>query len=59
MPTKALGFIKELLNKSITNTLEEQLALEGKLQIESAQSQDYSEGVNAFMEKRKPIFKGK
>ncbi len=42
MPTKSLGFIKELLNKSITNTLEEQLELEGKLQIESAQSEDYS-----------------
>ncbi|MBT3872229.1 MAG: 2-(1,2-epoxy-1,2-dihydrophenyl)acetyl-CoA isomerase, partial [Flavobacteriaceae bacterium] len=52
-------FIKELLNKSITNTLEEQLELEGKLQIEAAQSEDYSEGVHAFMEKRKPIFKGK
>jgi len=59
MPTKALGFIKELLNKSITSTLEEQLELEGKLQIEAAQSEDYSEGVQAFMEKRKPIFKGK
>lgn len=59
MPTKAIGFIKELLNKSITNTLEEQLDLESKLQIESAQSEDYSEGVNAFIEKRKPIFKGK
>jgi 2-(1,2-epoxy-1,2-dihydrophenyl)acetyl-CoA isomerase len=58
MPTKAIGYIKELLNKSITNTLEEQLDLEGKLQIESAQSEDYSEGVNAFMEKRKPVFKG-
>ena len=59
MPTKALGYIKELLNKSMNNTLEEQLDLEGKLQIESAQSEDYSEGVNAFMEKRKPVFKGK
>ena len=59
MPTKALGLIKELLNKSITNTLEQQLELEGKLQIKAALSEDYTEGVNAFMEKRKPIFKGK
>jgi 2-(1,2-epoxy-1,2-dihydrophenyl)acetyl-CoA isomerase len=59
MPTKALGFIKRLLNKSMTNTLDEQLHLEGKLQIEAAQSEDYIEGVNAFIEKRKPIFKGK
>jgi len=35
------------------------LALESKYQIESSQTQDYSEGVNAFVEKRKPEFKGK
>lgn len=59
MPTKALGMIKELFNKSMTNTLEEQLALESKLQIEAAQSEDYAEGVAAFIAKRKPEFKGK
>jgi len=58
MPTKALGFIKELFNQSMTNTLDEQLALESKLQIEAAQSEDYKEGVAAFIEKRKPNFKG-
>lgn len=59
MPTKALGMIKELFNKSMSNTLEVQLALESKLQIEAAQSEDYKEGVAAFIEKRKPNFKGK
>ena len=59
MPTKALGMIKELFNKSMSNDLEAQLALESRLQIEAAQSQDYSEGVAAFIEKRKPEFKGK
>ena len=59
MPTKALGMIKELFNKSMSNDLETQLALESKLQIEAAQSEDYAEGVAAFMEKRKPEFKGR
>ena len=59
MPTKALGMIKELYNKSMTNNLEAQLALESKFQIEAAQSEDYAEGVSAFIEKRKPNFKGK
>ncbi|WP_340155221.1 enoyl-CoA hydratase-related protein [uncultured Winogradskyella sp.] len=58
MPTKALGMIKELFNTSMTNDLESQLALESKLQIEAAQSNDYAEGVAAFIEKRQPNFKG-
>jgi 2-(1,2-epoxy-1,2-dihydrophenyl)acetyl-CoA isomerase len=58
MPTKALGLIKELFNKSMTNTLEDQLDLEMKLQIEASESNDYKEGVAAFLEKRKPNFKG-
>ncbi|MFT4849060.1 MAG: 2-(1,2-epoxy-1,2-dihydrophenyl)acetyl-CoA isomerase [Sediminicola sp.] len=59
MPTKALGLTKRLLNQSLTNDLTAQLELESKLQIEAAQSDDYAEGVSAFMEKRKPVFKGK
>ncbi|WP_369992646.1 enoyl-CoA hydratase-related protein [Winogradskyella sp.] len=59
MPTLALGKIKEAFNQSLTNNLEEQLALESKLQIEAAQTKDYEEGVSAFVEKRKPTFKGK
>lgn len=58
MPTKALGLTKRLLNESMTNNLDNQLDLEGKLQIESAQTKDYAEGVDAFVNKRKPEFKG-
>lgn len=58
MPTKALGLTKRLLNQSMTNNLEQQLALESNLQIEASSSNDYKEGVTAFMEKRKPEFKG-
>jgi len=58
MPTKALGLTKRLLNQSMTNTLEQQLQLESDLQIEASSSNDYKEGVAAFVEKRKPEFKG-
>jgi 2-(1,2-epoxy-1,2-dihydrophenyl)acetyl-CoA isomerase len=58
MPTKALGLTKRLLNQSMINNLEQQLALESDLQIEASSSNDYKEGVTAFVEKRKPEFKG-
>ena len=58
MPTKALGMTKRLLNASMTNDLNAQLKMEGELQIEAAQSNDYAEGVAAFVAKRKPVFKG-
>ena len=58
MPTKALGLTKRLLNQSMNNNLEQQLALESDLQIEASSSNDYKEGVTAFVEKRKPEFKG-
>ncbi len=58
MPTKAIGLTKRLMNQSLTNNLEQQLQLESDLQIEASSTNDYSEGVNAFVEKRKPVFKG-
>jgi len=58
MPTKGLGLTKRLLNQSYSNTLSQQLEFEGQIQVEAAQSYDYQEGVNAFLEKRKPQFKG-
>lgn len=58
MPTKAIGLTKRLLNQSLINNLEQQLALESDLQIEASSSNDYNEGVTAFVEKRKPEFKG-
>lgn len=58
MPTKGLGLTKRALNTSLTNDLREQLALEDKLQQAASKTSDYKEGVNAFLEKRKPIFTG-
>jgi len=58
MPTKALGFIKQAFNASQTNDLETQLALEADLQIAASETEDYNEGVTAFLEKRKPVYKG-
>ncbi len=56
MPNQALGRTKRLINASWGNDLNTQLAMEGQLQIEAGESADYKEGVNAFLEKRKPIF---
>ena len=50
---------KEALNLSMTNTLKDQLDLELDLQLEASSTKDYTEGVNAFVEKRKPNFIGK
>lgn len=59
MPTKGLGLTKRLFNMGIDNTLEKQLKAEGELQTLAATTHDYKEGVSAFLEKRKPVFKGK
>ncbi|MBP6657703.1 MAG: enoyl-CoA hydratase/isomerase family protein [Bacteroidia bacterium] len=59
MPTKGLGLTKRLLNKSFSNTFENQLQQEQITQAEAGQTHDYNEGVKAFLEKRKAVFKGK
>lgn len=58
MPTKGIGLTKKLLNESMFNNLEKQLEAEGREQTVAASSYDYNEGVKAFLEKRKPEFKG-
>lgn len=58
MPTLALGLTKRLFNQSLNNDLEAQLKLESDLQIVAGSSNDYKEGVTAFVEKRKPEFRG-
>tara|TARA_B100000214_G_scaffold372727_1_gene351548 strand:+ start:781 stop:1551 length:771 start_codon:yes stop_codon:yes gene_type:complete len=59
MPTKGLGLTKKLLNASATNDLESQLTMEDECQVIAANTADFKEGVDAFLEKRKPNFKGK
>ncbi|MBT5932117.1 MAG: 2-(1,2-epoxy-1,2-dihydrophenyl)acetyl-CoA isomerase [Flavobacteriales bacterium] len=59
MPTRAFGLTKKAVNQSLHNTLEQQLNLEEKLQTEAGKTEDFQEGVQAFLEKRKAKFKGK
>lgn len=58
MPTKGLGLTKKLLNQSMFNSMDKQLEYEVDMQVNAAASYDYNEGVTAFLEKRKPVFKG-
>jgi 2-(1,2-epoxy-1,2-dihydrophenyl)acetyl-CoA isomerase len=59
MPTRGLGLTKRAFNAGCSDDLESHLALEEELQREAGETEDYAEGVQAFMEKRKPNFKGR
>lgn len=58
-PTVAYRQLKKAIRGSFDNTLDEQLALEGKLQGRCGQTRDFQEGVVAFLEKRKAVFEGR
>ncbi|MEO6637225.1 MAG: enoyl-CoA hydratase-related protein [Ginsengibacter sp.] len=58
LPTKGIAYTKQALNKSLEQTLERQLQTEDEYQQHAANTTDFNEGVAAFLEKRKPNFKG-
>lgn len=57
-PTKGFAFTKQAFSASMTNTLDQQLELEKELMRTAGFTDDYAEGVKAFLEKRKPVYKG-
>jgi 2-(1,2-epoxy-1,2-dihydrophenyl)acetyl-CoA isomerase len=59
MPTYGLGLTKKAVNLGLFNSLEDQLDLEESLQTEAGETDDFTEGVNAFIQKRPAVFKGR
>ncbi|MDQ3071918.1 MAG: enoyl-CoA hydratase-related protein [Bacteroidota bacterium] len=58
-PTKAIGLMKKMLNRSFNSDLDTMLQYEAYCQEIAGRSEDYREGVSSFNEKRKPEFKGR
>lgn len=58
-PTRGFGLYKRAINLSFENTLDQQLDLEAELQTIAGNTDDYKEGVSAFLEKRKPTYSGR
>ena len=59
MPTRGIGMSKRLFDSADRTTLEEQLEREAQLQAAATQTQDFREGVDAFLQKREPRFEGR
>ena len=59
MPTRGLALAKQALNASFANDLEAQLGVEEQMQRQAGRTEDYAEGVRAFLEKRKPNYVGR